>query len=263
MDGIALDLGFIQIYWYSITMLLAIAVGSLIAYYEVKKEKINVDFFYNLVFYTVIISIAGARLYYVLFNLSYYLDYPIEILEIWNGGLAIHGAILAGGAFIFYYCRKKKVNVLKIFDIVAPCLLIGQAIGRWGNFFNGEAHGRITTLITLKKMHLPDFIIKGMYIDGNYYQPTFLYESIWNLLGFIVLFILKKRKITKIGQTVCLYLMWYSVGRFFIEGLRTDSLMLGSVRIAQLISIVLFAVGLLGFIYLRKEKRIHKRNEVE
>lgn len=259
MNPIAIDLGFIQIYWYSITMLLAILTGSYIMLRETKKEHIDEEFTINLIFYGIILGIIGARLYYVLFNLSYYMQYPLEIIEIWNGGLAIHGAILFGGLWFIYYSKKKKVNIFKILDIAALSVIIAQAIGRWGNFFNGEAHGPITTLENLKG--LPNFIVKGMYIEGNYYVPTFLYESLWNILGFIFMLILRKKTKLQTGQLTGIYFMWYSVARFFIESLRTDSLMLGSIKVAQLVSIFLFLLGLFLVFYQKKDSRVKRTME--
>ena len=264
MDRVALDLGFVQVYWYSIFILLAVFVGGYLAYREVKRQNISVDFFFNMLFWCVIISIIGARLYYVLFNLDYYLEYPLEIIEVWNGGLAIHGAIFAGLLFIFLYTKKYKVRTLKMLDIAAVSMLISQAIGRWGNFFNGEAHGPETTVEFLKKLHLPKFIIEGMNIDGVYYQPTFLYESLWNIIGFVIILILRRNRYRKTGQLTGFYLMWYSLGRFFIEMLRTDSLMLGNIKIAVLVSAILFVIGLLMFIFLNKGSRFDRLyNEVE
>lgn len=264
MNKVALDLGFIEIYWYSIFILLAIFVGSYIAYREIKKQNISEDFFINLLFWTIIFGIVGSRLYYVLFNLDYYKLYPLEILEIWNGGLAIHGAILAGFIWILFYTKKYKVRTLKILDIISVSMLISQAIGRWGNFFNGEAHGPVTTLEFLQKLPIPNFIIKGMNISGIYYQPTFLYESIWNLIGFIIIMLLRRNKYRKTGQLTGFYLMWYSLGRLFIEMLRTDSLMLGNIKVAILVSIALFITGICMFIFMRKGSRFDRLyNEVE
>ena len=209
----------------------------------------------NLIFYTVIFGLIGARLYYVCFNLDYYLKYPLEILEIWNGGLAIHGGIIAGLLCIFIYCKKYNAKLLKLLDIVVVGLIIGQAIGRWGNFFNQEAYGAITTLENLQKLGIPDFIIDGMYIGGAYRQPAFLYESIWCLAGFIALLIVRHYRYLKTGQLTGVYLIWYSVGRFFIEGMRTDSLMLGSLKMAQVISIVGIIIGVMMLILCRKGSR--------
>ena len=251
MDRIALDLGFIQIYWYSIFIFIAVFFAGAVILHEAKKQKINQNFMTNLIFYGLIFGLIGARLYYVMFNLDYYTSNPIEIFEIWNGGLAIHGGLLFGLLTIIIYSRKYKVDTLKILDIVVFGLILGQAIGRWGNFFNSEAYGGITTLENLKNMGLPDYIINGMFIDGAYRVPTFLYESIWDLTGFIALFIVSKYKYLKSGQLTGVYLIWYSVGRFVIEGMRTDSLMLGNFRIAQIVSLVLIAVGILLIILVR------------
>ena len=255
MDRIALDLGFIQIYWYSLFIFFGILVATFVILKECKHQNINEDFIVNLIFYTVIFGLIGARLYYVCFNLDYYLKYPLEILEIWNGGLAIHGGIIAGLLCVFIYCKKYNAKLLKLLDIVVVGLIIGQAIGRWGNFFNQEAYGAITTLENLQKLGIPDFIIDGMYIGGAYRQPAFLYESIWCLAGFIALLIVRHYRYLKTGQLTGVYLIWYSVGRFFIEGMRTDSLMLGSLKMAQVISIVGIIIGVMMLILCRKGSR--------
>ena len=253
MNRLALDLGFIKIYWYSITMFLGVLFGIIVAYIEFKRKKIDINKFENMTFYAILFGFVGARLYYVLFNLDYYLNEPIEIFKVWNGGLAIHGGIIGAVIAICIYCKKNKINFFEILDICAPALVIGQVIGRWGNFFNSEAHGGIVTRSFLESLHLPEFIINGMYINGNYYHPTFLYESFFNLICFIILMILRKNKKIKIGMISGIYLMWYSVIRFFVESLRTDSLMLGSLKMAQVISIVLFIIGLV-LIIISKEK---------
>ncbi len=253
MERVALDLGFIKIYWYSITMFLGVLLGIIIAYIEIKRKKIDTTKFQNMAFYAIISGFIGARIYYVVFNLDYYLHDPLEIIKVWNGGLAIHGGIIGAVLAIFIYCKKNKFNFLEILDICAPGLVLGQVIGRWGNFFNSEAHGGIVTKSFLESIHLPKFIIDGMYINGNYYHPTFLYESILNFICFIILIFLRKNKKIKIGMLTGIYLMWYSIVRFFIESLRTDSLMLGNLKMAQVISIILFIIGLI-IIIISKEK---------
>ncbi len=258
MNRVAIDLGFIQIYWYSITMFLGVLCGIIIAYIEIKRKKIDVSKFENMAFFAILFGFIGARIYYVLFNLDYYLATPIEIVEVWNGGLAIHGGIIGAVAAMYIYCRKNKLNIIEMLDICAPAILIGQIIGRWGNFFNSEAHGGIVTREFLEGLHLPNFIIDGMYINGAYYHPTFLYESLLNLICFIVLMILRRNKKIRLGVIVGIYLMWYSVVRFFIESLRTDALMLGDLRMAQVISIVLFIIGLVSVILSRKKERYNK-----
>ena len=159
----------------------------------------NILNIFNLTFWTVLFGLLGARLYYVLFNWSLYSHDILSIFKFWEGGLAIHGGILFGIITIYLYCKKKNVNFLKILDIAAPALFIAQAIGRWGNFFNSEAHGYATTLTVLKNHKIiPDFIINGMNINGIYYEPTFYYESLWCILGFIALLVIRNRKKTKL-----------------------------------------------------------------
>ena len=253
MNPIFLDLGFIQIYWYSLLILVGFLVGGSLAIREAKKRNIPEDFMINLFFYIVVFAFIGARLYYVLFNLDYYANDPMGIFRVWEGGLAIHGGVIACIIFIIFYTKKYKIRALKIMDIAAVSLIIGQAIGRWGNFINGEAYGSETSLEFLKSIHLPQFIIDGMYIDGKYYQPTFLYESIGCLIGFVILLLFRRRKHTKVGQVAALYFMWYGVLRFFIESLRQDSLMLGTFKMAQIVSILYVIIGILIFIKTRKK----------
>ena len=264
MNRIAIDLGFIQIYWYSITMLLGVLLGGTIAYLELKRLKIDTKYFLDMIFYVIIFGFLGARAYYVLFNLDYYLANPSEIIAIWNGGLAIHGAILAGTLTIILYSlkhKKSKNEIIRYLDICSLGVIIGQIIGRWGNFFNGEAHGGITTKAFLESIHIPEFIIKGMTINGVVYHPTFLYESTLNLIGLIFLLIIRKNKKLKNGMLLSIYLMWYSVVRFFIESMRTDSLMFMNLKMAQVISIVLFIVGLISFIISKKYGNNYNREE--
>lgn len=261
MNPIAIELGPISIYWYSITMFLAILAGSFIFITSAKKKGYDEKFLTDLVFYGAIFGIMGARIYYVIFNLDYYLTNPLEIIAIWNGGLAIHGAIIAGAAWFIYYSKKHKKNFLKIFDLAVPALILAQAIGRWGNFFNSEAHGPEVAKETLENLNIPEFIINGMYIDNKYYHPTFFYESLWNIIGFILLIILRKKLKLRTGQLTGIYFMWYSVCRFFIESLRTDSLMLGSIKVAQLVSIILFILGLFLVIYKKKDTRVNRLKE--
>ena len=248
MEKVALDLGPNQIYWYSIFIFIGMLVACFLIYKEAKKRGIEEDFLVNLTFNTIIIGIIGARLYYVLFNFSYYLDNPVEIFQIWNGGLAIHGGIIAGLLFIIYYCKKHEVNLWKMLDIIVVGLIIAQAIGRWGNFFNSEAYGPITTAAHLKSLGIPQFIIDGMYILGEYRQPTFFYESVWCLFGFLAMLIIRQYKYLKIGQLTSFYLIWYGIIRFIIEAMRTDSLMLGPLKMAQLVSLVFIVSGIIIFI---------------
>lgn len=258
MNPIMIDLDFFQIYWYSFFIFIGLLIGGYLLFKESKKFNISDDFITNLIFYTVPISLLGARIYYVIFNFSYYINNPIDIFKVWEGGLAIHGGVIAGVLFIIYYCRKHNINFKYIIDFAVPSLLLGQAIGRWGNFFNGEAHGAITTLENLENQQLPQFIIEGMYIDGNYYIPTFFYESIWCLLGFIIILIIRKNyKKLKLNQITSFYLIWYGFERFIVEGMRTDSLMFGFLRAAQIISIIMVIIGILLLSYTFKKKELY------
>lgn len=242
--------GFI-IRWYSVLILVGIIIAFVLASRESKKFNLPKDFIFDLGFWVVIFGIIGARLYYVIFNYSLYKDSLLDVVKVWNGGLAIHGGIIAGFITLVIYCKLRKVNPFRMTDIVVPSLIIAQAIGRWGNFFNSEAHGPATTLANLKSLCIPDFIIEGMNINGVYYHPTFLYESLWCILGFVILLLVRKfYKNLKIGQLTCVYLMWYGVGRLMIESLRTDSLMLGNFKVAQLVSVGMILIGLVGFVYL-------------
>ena len=256
MNRVALDLGIIQIYWYSIFIFLGILSACIVIYREFKKRNVDEDFFINLAFNSIIFGIIGARLYYVLFNLEYYLTKPIEIFKVWNGGLAIHGGIFAALIFIAMYCKKHRYYTLKITDMLVVGLIIGQAIGRWGNFFNQEAYGAVTTFAALQKVGLPEAIINGMYILGEYRQPTFFYESVWCLFGFIAMLMIRKYKYLRKGQLTGFYLIWSGIERFIVEAMRVDSLMLGPVKIAQLVSIVFIATGIiLMFFYKNKENK--------
>ena len=249
MNPVLLDLGFVKIYWYSIMILLGIFVGGSFIIKESRRFKIPDDYTINLILLCMLFGILGARLYYVAFNWSYYSHNLLEIIKIWEGGLAIHGGILFGLIFIIFYTKKYKVNTWRMLDIVVVGLIIGQAIGRWGNFFNGEAHGPATTLETLQNLFIPGFIIDGMNIHGTYYHPTFLYESVWNFIGFILMLIFRRFRYIKEGQITGFYLMWYSLGRFYIESLRMDSLLFGEFKVAQLVSIVMFLTGFFLIIF--------------
>ena len=239
MSRIALELGPLKIYWYSLFIFLGLLAGIITAIREAKKYNISEDFIYDLAFFTFPFALIGARLYYVIFNFDLYKDNLLSNLYIWEGGLAIHGARLFAFIFGIYYCKKHNVNIPRILDIAAPSIILAQAIGRWGNFFNQEAYGIVVSRTFLESLLIPDFIIEGMFIGGNYHHPTFLYESLFNLIGFFVLINFRKRNKTKLGETILLYLIWYSVGRFFIEGFRTDSLMLFDIKVAQLVSLLI------------------------
>lgn len=244
MDRYIFSIGDVNIEWYSVLIVIGAILAIIMIIREAKRYGYPKDFVFNMCFWTIIVGIIGARLYYVLFNLDLYTNI-VDVFKIWEGGLAIHGGIIFGLITCFLYCKKYKVRTVRMVDFIVPALLLAQAIGRWGNFFNGEAHGAVTSLGALQNLHIPDFIIEGMNIGGVYYQPTFLYESLWCLLGVIVILIVRRLKITKVGQPTAIYLMWYGLGRFFIETMRTDSLMLGGFKVAQIVSVIMIIVGLI------------------
>ena len=243
------SVGNLEIKWYSFFLLVAFSLGFIIIYKNKDKLKLTSKEITDMLFYLVIVAILGARIYYVLFNLDYYLAYPNDIIKVWEGGLAIHGGIIAGILYLFYFCKKKNISIIDVTDVIVLALPLGQAIGRWGNFFNQEAFGPITTYNTLKKIHIPNFIIEGMHINNHYYHPTFLYESIWCLIIFIVLMILVLLKINKKGLYTSIYLIMYGLERLIVESLRQDSLMLGNFKIAQLVSIIMIISGIIIPIY--------------
>ncbi len=255
MNPYVYKIGNFGIRWYSLLILIGVIIGIRMLEKEGQRFNINKDFLFNLAFWAIIIGILGARIYYVIFNFNLYKNDIFSIFKIWEGGLAIHGGIIAGVITIALYCKKYKMQFLRITDLCIAPLLLAQAFGRWGNFFNGEAHGAVTSLAHLKSLHIPEFIIKGMNISGIYYEPTFLYESIFCLVGFIIILIVRRGKYIKIGMQTALYLMYYSVIRFFIESMRTDSLMLGGFKVAQIVSILLFLTGLIMIMMISRKSK--------
>ena len=234
-----------EVRWYSVLILLAVSISFLLIDLESRKFQIKREFLFNMMFWTIVLGILGARLYYVLFNLSYYLDNLSEIYKIWNGGLAIHGGMIFGLITILIYCHKYQVNTKKILDICAPAVLISQAIGRWGNFFNQEAFGSAVNYHTLVNMKIiPQFVIDNMLIEGQYHLPMFYFESLLCFIGFILLLFLRRRKYIKNGQVFAIYLIWYGLVRFFIEIFRMDSLMIGTFKMAQIVSVIMVLIGL-------------------
>ena len=240
-SGIALQIGFLTIRWYGVLICLGMLIGIFLARYLAKKRGLDGDEVYNLALVILPAAVIGARLYYVAFSWDLYADNPINALKIWHGGLAVHGGFLAALIATYIYLKIRRQSFLSWVDAFMPSLALGQAIGRWGNYFNGEAYGRETDLPW------------AIYVDGAYHHPTFLYESLWNTGVFLfLLWLFKKNK--RSGTVFAFYLMCYSFGRFWIEGLRTDSLMLfDTVRVAQLISIILFICGAALLFWLRKQ----------
>ena len=245
--------------WYAVLIL----TGALIAYFiirnEAKKTKyIDMDFFDSLFVYTLWAGILGARIWFCAFyNFSYYFHNPVEIIRIWDGGLAIHGGIFFGALFAYWYIKKNHYPFLKIADMALPPVLIAQSLGRWGNYVNKECHG-----IEVGEEYFDGllfFLKDGMYINGAYYEPLFFYESILCLLGFFIIYFGLKKLQNKRGDLSYAYLMWYGLIRFFIEFRRTDSLYIGNIKTAQLTSIIYMGLGICG--YLGLFERFYKKEK--
>ncbi len=237
-----------NIYFYGVIIALGFVLGTLYCAGNARRFGIKSDDVYDFMLWTIPLSIIGARLYYVLFRLPHYIQHPGEIFAIWEGGLAIYGGVIAGIIVAVVLCRKKKIPLLAMLDLLVYGLLIGQIIGRWGNFMNREAFGAETDVFCRMGLTAPD----GTQI---FVHPTFLYESLWNLAGLIFLIVWDRKGKRKYdGQCLLFYFFWYGIGRAWIEGLRTDSLYIGStnIRVSQALSIVL---ALISFIILIVQSR--------
>ena len=250
--------GSIAVRWYGFLIASAVLIGVTLSQYLAKRRQVDPDLLADLAIWLVISAIPAARIYYVVFQWPQYQNNPGDILAVWKGGIAIHGAILGGAIAALIFAKLKKVSIWQLADLVVPSLALGQAIGRWGNFFNSEAFGRPTDLPW--KLYIPLANRPLDYANFEYFHPTFLYESLWNLLVFsLLLFIffrsLKLNSPIKIGTLTLFYLIAYSIGRFFVEGLRTDSLMAGQLRTAQIVSLILISLGTLGLVWLYKLQR--------
>jgi len=283
LNPIAFSIGPLDVHWYGIILGTAALAGLLLAVQEGKRFGLNPDFFLDLLLIGVPSSIIAARLYYVAFKWDYYQDHPGEIIQIWNGGIAIYGALIGALLSGFFYIRAKGFNFWRIADICAPSLLIGQMIGRWGNFVNQEAYGgEVEESFLRETLHIPGFIVNQMNVEGVFHHPTFLYESLWSLVGLIILFVIRRRNFLRAGELLFSYFIWYSIGRFFIEALRTDSLAFkgpewlkstldalwspmtavfeqgylnpaeGNIRISQLLALLLVVGGILMIVVRRK-----------
>jgi phosphatidylglycerol:prolipoprotein diacylglycerol transferase len=283
INPIALSIGSLEIRWYGIILGLAALFGLLLAIREGKRFNIKPDFFMDLLLIGVPSAIIAARIYYVAFEWETYKGNFYEMIAIWHGGIAIHGALIGAIIGAVIYTRVKKVNFWRIADIAAPSLIAGQMVGRWGNFVNQEAHGGpVDPAFLTDTLHLPNWIVNHMYIQEVYYHPTFLYESMWNLAGLLFLIWLRRRPFLRSGELFMSYFIWYSIGRFYIEGVRTDSLAFegpdwfasfidalwapmtltfeagslpvggGNIRSAQVISLLIIVAAILIIIWRRK-----------
>ncbi len=251
-------LGPITIRWYGLLIASAVLIGVTLSQYLAKRRNVNPELLSDLSIWLVIGAIPAARIYYVIFQWAEYAKHPERILAIWQGGIAIHGAILGGTLAALIFAKLKQISFWQLADLVAPSLILGQAIGRWGNFFNSEAYGSPTNLAW--RLYIPPERRPSEFPNVAYYHPTFLYESLWDLGVFALLLTLFFRGLQgkprlKVGTMFLTYLPAYSLGRFWIEGLRTDSLMLGPLRIAQVISLIGVALGAAGLWWLYIAKR--------
>ena len=251
--AIVFQLGPLAVRWYGLLIASGVMLGTTLAHREAIRRGQDPDRLLNLIVVTVLSALAGARLYYVLFNWEYYAAQAYKVFAIWEGGLAIHGGLIGGAIATILYCRSARLSVPVTTDILVPGVTIGQAIGRWGNFFNQEAFGVPTDLpwkLYIDPYHRPPYLK-----SFEYFHPTFLYESLWNLLVFCILwFGLRKRLEAKAGALTMCYLGLYSLGRFFVEGLRIDSLMLGDLRAAQVVSLILVAASAIGLIWIVRKR---------
>ena len=246
---IIFEVGSIAIRWYGLLIASAVLIGVTLSQYLAKKRSVNPDLMADLAIWLVVGAIPGARLYYVTFQWQQYSQRPWwHTLAIWEGGIAIHGAIIGGTIATIIFARLNRISLWQLLDLVAPSLILGQAIGRWGNFFNSEAFGKPTDLPW--KLYIAPRYRPIELIQSEYFHPTFLYESLWNLSIFALLIALffwglKNRDRLKTGTLAAVYLIGYSLGRVWIEWLRTDSLMLGPLKVAQVISLGAIALGLI------------------
>ena len=237
IDPIAFQLGPLAIRWYGILITTGIVLAFLVVQKEMVKRGMHPDFLTDLLIWAVPISIISARIYYVIFSWDSYKDNPADVFKIWEGGIAIHGALIGAFLTTYIYTKLRGISFWKVVDIAVPGLLIGQIIGRWGNFINQEAHGGPVSESFLNNTWIPDWIMNQMTINGVTYHPTFLYESLWNFVGLIIILLLRRVRLKR-GEMFFFYLTWYSIGRFYIEGMRTDSLYGGDLKAAQIVSII-------------------------
>ncbi len=247
--GVGFPIGPLNVRWYGLLIASAVLIGLTLAQRLAQSRQLSPDLIGGLLIWLIVGAIPGARLYYVLFQWPYYSQHPDQILAIWRGGIAIHGAIIGGTLAAILFSRVKRCSFWRLADIVAPSLILGQAIGRWGNFFNSEAFGSPTDLPW--KLFIPEDRRPAGFESVGYYHPTFLYESLWNLMVFGLLMVLfVKFPKAKRGTLFLVYAIAYSLGRFWIEALRTDSLMFGPLKMAQMVSLVGIILGGAGLTWL-------------
>lgn len=251
LNPIAFSIGAVKVHWYGLILGLGALAGLYLAVREGKRFGIPQEFFMDMLLLGVPSAIIGARIYYVAFTWDEYKNNIVDVFKIWNGGIAIYGALIGAIICAIIYFRYKGYPFWRVADICAPGLLAGQMIGRWGNFVNQEAYGGPTSETFLRKtLNLPDFIVNQMYIEKDlaYHHPTFLYESLWSLAGIVLIMIIRRQRFVRSGEIFLSYFIWYSIGRFFIEGLRTDSLAFkGSSGLASFLNALWSPMKGLGF----------------
>ena len=235
---------------YAVMIMVGFLLAAIYAMARAKEFNSDGDIIADLLIVVLPVAIIGARAYYVLHKWDYYSQHTDEIIKVWNGGIAIYGAIIASALVIVIFSKIKKIDMLSLLDLGAISLLIGQSIGRWGNFFNAEAYGTTTDL------PWGMVIRKSIQTTGAAVHPTFLYESIWNAIGFVILHNYSKKRKFK-GEMTLLYIAWYGLGRAFIEGLRVDSLMIGNtnIRVSQMLAIVTCVLSVIALLYFYKTKK--------
>ncbi|XFA73613.1 prolipoprotein diacylglyceryl transferase [Thermosynechococcaceae cyanobacterium Okahandja] len=250
--GATLNLGILSLRWYGLLIALAVFIGIWLSQRLARQRQMDSDAIADVAIWLVIGAIPAARLYYVAFNWGYYQSHLEQVVQIWRGGIAIHGAILGGMAAMALFTYWHRMSFWQLADVIAPSLILGQAIGRWGNFFNSEAFGAPTDLPW--KLYIPVYQRPPDLLSEAYYHPTFLYESLWNLGVFVLLlWLFGQPRYQKPGTLLLTYAIAYSLGRFWIEGLRLDSLMLGPLRIAQVVSLVCIGLGAWGLFRLYRQ----------
>lgn len=265
IDKIAFTIFGRSVAWYGVLITIGMILAICIAFKCAKFEKIKSDDIIDLALFAIIFGVLGSRLYYVIFTWNEF-DYLVtsgsflsnlwntfvNVIAIWNGGLAIYGGVIGGILVAVVFSKVKKIKFTKIIDILAPCVMVGQIIGRWGNFVNMEAYGGETALPWRMGLLFGD-AATGQWFSEQYVHPTFFYESCWNLIGLIIILSLYKKKKFD-GQSAAMYFIWYGFGRMIVEGLRTDSLYIGSIRVSQLVGLISVIVGVLMFVFLIQKK---------
>lgn len=253
LNPLALQWGPLTVHWYGVIIAAGVLVALTLSIREGKRLGIPEEAFYDYLLIALPVAIVCARIYYVAFQWPYYAAHPEEIIAIWDGGIAIYGALIGGVVTMVLFCRSRQISLASLLDVVAPAVILAQGIGRWGNFMNQEAFGSVTTRAALVAQHLPTWLINQMLIGGHYRVPTFLYESLGDLAGFGFLMLIRHRPhLLKRGEVFLAYLIWYTAVRLVVEGMRTDSLMLGNLRVSQWLSGVLLIGAVVAWVWRRR-----------